>query len=50
LRAYFRIAKHIYLTFSEGKLEFSELIPKFGIAIKGIRDYKSLLKQGLEIR
>lgn len=50
LRAYFRIAKHIYLTFSEGKLGFSELIPKFGVAIKGIRDYKSLLKQGLEIR
>jgi glycosyltransferase involved in cell wall biosynthesis len=50
LRAYFRIAKHIYLTFSEGKLSFSEIIPKFGVAIKGIKDYKSLLKQGLEIR
>jgi len=50
LRAYFRIAKHIYLTFSEGKLSFSEIIPKFGVAIKGIKDYKLLLKQGLEIR
>ena len=48
--AYFRIAKHIYLTFSERKLSFSEIIPKFGVAIKGIRDYKLLLKQGLENR
>ena len=50
MRAYFRIGKHIYLTFSEGKLKFSEIIPKFGVALKGIRDYKLLLKQGLEIR
>jgi glycosyltransferase involved in cell wall biosynthesis len=48
--AYFRIAKHIYLTFRHGKLSVSEIIPKFGVALKGIRDYKSLLKQGLETR
>lgn len=50
LRAYFRIAKHIYLTFKEGKLRFSEIIPKFGVALKGIRDYNTLLKLGLETR
>ncbi|MEZ4797502.1 MAG: glycosyltransferase family 2 protein [Flavobacteriaceae bacterium] len=50
LRSYFRIAKHIYLTLKEGKLKFSEIIPKFGVALKGIKDYKSLLKQGLETR
>jgi glycosyltransferase involved in cell wall biosynthesis len=49
-KAYLRIAKHIYLTFSDGKLSFSEIIPKFGVALKGIRDYKALLKQGLETR
>lgn len=50
LRSYFRIAKHIYRTFSDGKLSFSEIIPKFSTALKGINDYKQLLKQGLETR
>ncbi|MCB0461780.1 MAG: glycosyltransferase family A protein [Flavobacteriaceae bacterium] len=50
LRAYFRIAKHIYLTFKEGKLRFSEIIPKFGVAFKGIKDYKKLVREGFEIR
>lgn len=49
-RAYFRIAKHILRTFIDGELSFSEIIPKFGIAFNGIRDYKQLLKQGLETR
>lgn len=48
--AYFKIAKHIYLTFRHRKLSVSEIIPKFGVALKGIRDYKSLLKRGLETR
>lgn len=43
-RSYFRIAKHIYRTFSDGKLSFSEIIPKFGTALRGIKDYKQLLK------
>ena len=49
-RAYFRSAKHIYRTFADGKLSFSIIIPKFGVAIKGIKDYKKLLKDGLETR
>jgi len=50
LRAYFRIAKHIYRISRDGKLSLSEIIPKFGVAIKGVKNYKKLLKQGLEIR
>jgi glycosyltransferase involved in cell wall biosynthesis len=50
LLAYLKIAKHIYLTFKDGKLSFSEIIPKFGTALKGIKDYKHLLKEGLETR
>jgi glycosyltransferase involved in cell wall biosynthesis len=49
-RSYFRIAKHIYRTFNDGKLSLSEIIPKFGTALRGIKDYKQLLKQGLETR
>jgi glycosyltransferase involved in cell wall biosynthesis len=49
-KAYLKSAHHIYRTFSAGKLSFSEIIPKFGVACKGIKDYKQLLKEGLEIR
>jgi glycosyltransferase involved in cell wall biosynthesis len=49
-KAYLKSAHHIYRTFSDGKLSISEIIPKFGVACKGISDYKELLKKGLENR
>lgn len=50
LRSYFRIGKHIYRTFLNGDLSLSEIIPKFGVALKGIKDYKQLLNDGIETR
>jgi glycosyltransferase involved in cell wall biosynthesis len=50
LRSYFRIAKHIFRTFISGKLPLSKLIQKYRMALKGINDYKLLLKEGIETR
>jgi glycosyltransferase involved in cell wall biosynthesis len=50
LRSYFRIGKHIYRTFACGKLSLSEIIPKFRVGLKGIKDYQKLLKEGSETR
>ncbi|PTM10084.1 MAG: hypothetical protein DA407_04425 [Bacteroidetes bacterium] len=50
LRAYFRIGKHIFRTLLSGKLPLSQVIPKYNTALKGINDYKQLLKDGLETR
>lgn len=50
LRAYFRIGKHIFRTLLIGELPLSQVIPKYCTALKGINDYKQLLKEGLETR
>lgn len=50
IRSYFRIGKHIFRTFMSGKLPLSQVISKYRIGLRGINDYKLLLKKGLETR
>ncbi|MCH4551348.1 glycosyltransferase family A protein [Aestuariibaculum lutulentum] len=47
---YFKLAYHLLLLLKNNDLYFSQLFIKYKAGLKGILKYKSLLRQGLEIR
>lgn len=50
LRSYFKIGKDIVLTLLSGELSLLKVFSKYRLALNGIKDYKILLNQGIEIR
>ena len=48
--SYLRLCKHLYLVYRNKKLKFNQLYKKYKVGLKGIKTYKSYLKDGLEIR
>lgn len=46
--AYVRLGKHLWMVHQVGILKFSELAPKYAVGLKGIKQYRHLMKSGLE--
>lgn len=46
--AYFFLVKFVFFLLRKGYISFKEVIPKFKTGLKGIKDYKNLLKSKLE--
>lgn len=47
-RAYFFLVKFVFFLIRKGYISFKEIIPKLKTGLKGIQDYKNLLKLKLE--
>lgn len=48
--AYPRLIKRLFCIYRRKHITFKEILPKFNIGLKGIKEYKKLMKSGLEKR
>ena len=48
--AYLKLVKYIMFYYGKKSLSFNEILPKFLVGLKGIKKYKKLISDGMEIR